>query len=115
MGLAALAAKHDRSKNPLIAVFEMTSLLDEINSLIESPTVDREQLERTLTDGYAHALSLETERSRLEKQVGEVMQRGDSTEKAQELTALARRLDGNAGELTRLRDVLAKLRRRTSP
>lgn len=92
----------------------MTSLLDEIRSLIEAPTVDRDHVERTLTDGYAHALSLETERSRLEKRVNEVMQTGNSAEMAQELTALAKRLDGNAGELSRLREVLAKLKRRTA-
>jgi hypothetical protein len=91
---------------------EMTTFLDEINALIEAPSVDRDDLERTLTDGYAHALSLETERTRLEKQVNAVMQRGNSAAKAQELTQLAERLEGTAGELSRLRDVLAQLRRR---
>jgi hypothetical protein len=112
MGLAALAANPDRPKNSGIAVFEMTSLLDEIHALIDAPVVDRDHLERTLTDGYAHALTLETERTRLEKRVALVMQDGDSAEKAQELTELAKRLDGNAGELSRLRAVLAQLRRR---
>ena len=88
----------------------MTSLLDEIRSLIDAPTVDRDHVERTLTDGYAHALSLETERTRLEKQLSAVMQAGDSNE----ITALAKRLDGNAGELSSLRAILAQLRRRTS-
>ncbi len=97
-----------------MSVLETTSLLDEINALIDAPSVGRAQLERTLTDGYAHALSLETERSRLEKRVNEVMQRGNSTEKAQELTQLAKRLDGNAGELSQLREVLARLRRRVA-
>lgn len=95
-------------------MYEMTSLLDEIHSLIDAPTVDRGRVERTLTDGYAHALSLETERSRLEKRVNAVMQTGNSAEKAQELTALAKRLDGNAGELSRLREVLAQLKRRNA-
>jgi hypothetical protein len=40
------------------------------------------------------------------------MQDGDSAAKLRELTALAKRLDANAGELARLRDVLARLRRR---
>lgn len=88
----------------------MTSLLGEIHSLIDAPSVDRDHVERTLTDGYAHALSLETERSRLEKQLSAVMQSGDSAE----ISALAKRLDGNAGELSRLREVLAQLRRRTA-
>jgi hypothetical protein len=96
-----------------MAVYEMTSLLDEIHSLIAAPTVERDHVERTLTDGYAHALSLETERMRLEKRLNEIMQ-GNSAEKAQELTALAKHIDGNAGELSRLRDVLAQLKRRTA-
>jgi predicted RNase H-like nuclease (RuvC/YqgF family) len=112
MGPAALASVGDRTKNRSIAVYEMTSLLDEIHSLIDAPEVDRGHLERTLTDGYAHALSLETERSRLEKRLGEVIQQGDSAEKAQELTALSKRLDGSARELTTLRNTLARLRRR---
>lgn len=112
MGLAALAAASDCPKNLAVAVFEMTSLVDEINALIAAPSVERGNLERTLTDGYAHALSLETERSKLEKRVNEVMQHGNSAEKAQELTQLAKRLDGNADELARLRGLLMKLRRR---
>jgi predicted nucleic acid-binding Zn-ribbon protein len=112
MGLAALAATRDCPKNQAMSVLAMTPLLDEINALIDAPSVDRSHLERTLTDGYAHALALETERSKLEKRVNEVMQRGNSTEKAQELTQLAKRLDGNAGELSHLREMLARLRRR---
>ena len=92
----------------------MNHLLDEISSVISDPRADRAQVERTLTDGYAHALALEAERSRLRKRVDEVTQglgRDRSGEKAQELSALARRLDGNAGDLTRLRSALADLRR----
>jgi hypothetical protein len=114
MGLAALATAGIRPKNPAVAVFEMTPLLDEINALIDAPSVERGAVERTLTDGYAQALSLETERTKLEKRVNEVMQHGNSTEKAQELTQLAKRLDGNAGDLVRLRELLARLRRRAS-
>jgi hypothetical protein len=112
MGLVALARPGDPGEHRRIAVYEMTSLFDEIHSLIDAPAVDKDQLERTLTDGYAHALSLETERSRLEKQLNAVVQAGDPGDKAQELMALAKRLDGNAGELLRLREILAQLRRR---
>jgi hypothetical protein len=114
MGLAALAPAGDSGEHRRIAVYEMTSLFDEIHSLIDAPAVDRDQLERTLTDGYAHALSLETERSRLEKQLNAVVQHGKPAEQAKELIELAKRLDGNAGELTRLREILAQLRRRAS-
>ncbi|HEV2590869.1 MAG TPA: hypothetical protein VGU02_03150 [Gaiellaceae bacterium] len=90
----------------------MTPLLDEIHSLIDAPSVDKDHLERTLTDGYAHALSLETERSRLEKQLNQIVLGGNTAAHAHELTALAKRLDGNAGQLSRLREVLAQLKRR---
>lgn len=75
---------------------------------------DLEQIERTLTDGYARALSLEAEQWRIERRIQEVaqgIQRGNTLKKADELTALARRLDGNVGELAKLRGVLATLRR----
>ena len=95
----------------------MTELLQTIQTMISSETDDLDQIERTLTDGYAHALELETERSRLERQIAHVTQaieRGDTAENARELAALARRLDGNAGALARLRAVLADLRRHAS-
>jgi hypothetical protein len=115
MGLAALAAPSDPPNNRAIIVSEMTHLLDEISSVISDPGADRAQVERTLTDGYAHALALEAERSRLRKRVDEVTQglgRDRSGEKAQELSALAQRLDGNALDLSALRQVLAELKRR---
>ena len=96
---------------------EMTTLLDEISALIDAPRVDRERVERTLTDGYAQALNLETERVRLQRRVTELTQglnRGDGTVKARELTALAKKLDGNAVDLSQLRSVLAALKRRAS-
>ena len=40
----------------------MEELLGQIDSLIGTATRDIDQIERTLTDGYAHALSLEAER-----------------------------------------------------
>ena len=75
------------------------------------------QIERTLTDGYAQALELEAERSRLERQIAEVTQgieEGDPAENARTLASLKRRLDGNAGTLAKLRTRLADLRRYAS-
>lgn len=92
----------------------MTDLFEQINALMRTKARDLETIERTLTDGYAHALALEAERWRLEKRIAEVaqtLQRGDTAKKAQELTALAKRLDGNAGDLGQLRGVLSELRR----
>jgi predicted nucleic acid-binding Zn-ribbon protein len=92
----------------------MTELLEKINALISAPTRDLETIERTLTDGYAQALSLEAEKWRLEKQINEVAQsleRGDTATKARELAALANRVESSVGDLLELRSVLADLRR----
>jgi len=92
----------------------MTELYEQISTLIRTPTRDLERIERTLTDGYAHALSLEAENWRLEKRIGEVaqgLQRGDTAEKVDELSTLARRVDLNIGDLAELRSKLADLRR----
>jgi hypothetical protein len=92
----------------------MTDLLEKINALIGAPTRDLDAIERTLTDGYAHALSLEAEKWRLEKRISEVAQgleRGDTAKKARELAALARRVEGSSGDLTTLRALLNDLRR----
>jgi predicted nucleic acid-binding Zn-ribbon protein len=92
----------------------MNELLDKINALMSAPTRDLETIERTLTDGYAQALSLEAEKWRLEKRINEVAQgleRGDTAKKARELAVLANRVAGNVGDLVALRSVLADLRR----
>ena len=93
---------------------DTATLSDQISRLIRTDVGDLERIERTLTDGYAQALSLEAERFRLEKRMAEVthdLQRGDTRQKAKELSSLARRLDGNAGDLSKLREVLGELRR----
>ena len=97
----------------------MADLLEKINALIaapaDAPSCDLDQIENTLTDGYARALSLEAERWRIEKRLSEIAQglkSGDFAEKATELRALATRLDGNADELVKLRALLNDLRRR---
>jgi len=86
----------------------MSTLLEEIHALIEAPAVERARVERTLTDGYAHALNLEVQGLRLQKRVDAL----SGNDGAKELKVLAKQLDGNAGELSTLRGVLAQLRRR---
>ena len=81
--------------------------------MISSETDDLAQIERTLTDGYAHALELEGEKLRLEKRVTEITQRidhGDSVEHARELASLAKSIDGKQGAKAGLRAQLAELR-----
>jgi hypothetical protein len=92
----------------------MTELVERIETMISAETRDLDQIERTLTDGYAEALSLEAERWRIERRIAEVtqgIQRGDTAKKARELATLAKKLDGNEGRLRRLRAVLVDLRR----
>lgn len=68
-------------------------------------------LERRLTDGYAHALALEAERWRIERQIGEVA-RANGAGQAHELATLSERLVDADGELIRLRSLLASLQER---
>ena len=92
----------------------MSELLEKIKALMSAPARDLETIERTLTDGYAQALSLEAEKWRLEKRINEVAQsleRGDTAKKARELATLANRVEGSADDLTTLRTLLAELRR----
>jgi hypothetical protein len=96
----------------------MTALLDQITELIDQPLPrDRqphlERVERLLTDGYAHALSLEAERWRVERRIGQVaadLSSGDVVRKTEELSALTRRLTSANVDLSELRDLLATLR-----
>jgi hypothetical protein len=111
MGRATLAAGAGEAKN---GPTSMTEILDRINALIADSERDLDRIEETLTDGYAHALSLEAEKWRLEKRIAEIahgMGRGDAAEKARELTSLSRRLDDKGGDLQRLRGLLGDLRR----
>jgi len=93
------------------------NVADSIRALLDSgDDVDLVALERTLTDGYAHALSLEAERWRIEKRIGEVaaMLNGtDEEPKTRELAALAKRLEASHLDLVALRSLLASLRART--
>lgn len=110
MGLAALAAGSDRLDNRWL----VNDLLAQISTLLGSSTRDLDQIEHTLTDGYAHALALDAERLRLEKRMTSVtqsIQRGDTEKKARELAEISERLGGNAGDAEKLRALLADLRR----
>lgn len=84
-----------------------------IQTMISSETEDLAQIERTLTDGYAHALELEGEKLRLERRLTQITQRldhGDTAENARELASLAKSIDGRQGALARLRAQLTELR-----
>ena len=89
-------------------------LLDAPASGAAAPTLAR--MEATLTEGYAEALALEAERSRIERRIGEVAGRVDERAAGHvtdEIVALARRLTHAEGELGHLRALLRRLNART--
>jgi len=92
------------------------SVLQDIKTLLNGrEESDLAAIERTLTDGYAKALSIEAERWRIERRIGEVasaLGRGDVAANTQEIVALAQRLEAADGDLVALRDLLASLRGR---
>ena len=73
---------------------------------------DRPNLETTLTDGYACALTLDAECKRLERCISARAERlaNGSGEEASELSRLARLLTSRRGELRSLRELLATLK-----
>ena len=77
---------------------------------------DPARLERTLTDGYARALTLEAERRRLQKEIGQLTANvGESDAAARrELASLIRQVKRQEGDLGTLRALLRRLRGRYS-
>jgi ABC-type phosphate transport system auxiliary subunit len=103
-----------------VAPETIPALLEQIDELLAEPAEEPAslaRLERTLTDGYAYALALESERWRLEQRMSELageLGEGDQKVKAKELALLADRLATNASTLSGLRGTLTRLRARTS-
>ena len=99
---------------------ETATIHDDIRALLDEPSgaeddgfLDR--AEHTLTNGYARALALETERVRLEKRMGELaggLNEDSGEGPTEELASVARRLSDAEGELAQLRGVLRSLRAR---
>ena len=92
---------------------ERASVLADIRSLTAAASPELEEVERTLTDGYAHALQLEMERLRLqrmlEQRAGE-LDVAPPSEQVAEITGLARGVAEADGELAELRAALALLK-----
>ena len=95
-------------------------LRDEIADLLRMPengagAPSLDAIESTLTDGYAEALALEAERTRIERRLGEVVRdvgEVSAHSVAAELAELSERLDTADGELARLRTLLRNLQAR---
>jgi hypothetical protein len=105
-----------------VATETIPGLLEQIDELLAEPPSTGEpatlaRMERTLTDGYAHALVLEAERWRLEQRLSELageLQDGDQDLKSRELAQISRRLSSNGTALKGLRSTLTQLRARTA-
>ncbi len=92
-------------------------LLSEIQAQLADSERDLAQVERTLTDGYAQALSLEAERLRLLRRLGSLaatLEGDDLADKTKELSSLARQIEEHNSVLTQLRELLEELRREYS-
>jgi hypothetical protein len=93
------------------------SLHDEITELLRMPengagAPSLDAIESTLTDGYAEALGLEAERSRIERRLGEVARDAGDEADVREFVRLSERLETADGELARLRSLLRNLQAR---
>jgi hypothetical protein len=92
---------------------EIRTLLDAPPTGDDAPSLD--DLEHTLTAGYARALALEAERWRLERKIAEAAAAlgGTATDRQHaELAALGQQLSASDDDLTRLRTLLSSLRTR---
>jgi hypothetical protein len=95
---------------------------DEIRTLLAAPAVGADAptlaaLEHTLTTGYAEALALDAQRSRLERRISEVastLAKATDEVTGSELVELGQRLSAADGDLTQLRDLLSSLRDRAT-
>jgi hypothetical protein len=103
------------------AAIDFGTLCQELDRLSKSPPAHdektRARFERTLTDGYAQAHSLEAEQLRIERRIGKLaaeMSARDRELKADELAELSLRLSRASVDLRQLRTLLASARRRVS-
>jgi hypothetical protein len=95
-------------------------MLRQIETLLRAPTSGADapslaDMEHALTDGYARALALEAERSRLQHRLGQAAHElgdPDAPADADEISSLAKRLRRADGELSELRSLLGTLQRR---
>jgi hypothetical protein len=89
---------------------EIADLLRMPEEGVGAPSLDA--IESTLTDGYAEALTLEAERSRIERRLGEVARDPGGEENLREFARLAESLEAADEELQRLRALLGDLQAR---
>ena len=79
---------------------EYDALLAKIKAELAGSRRDLAQVERTLTDGYAQALTLEAERLRLLRRLGSLaatLEGDDVADKTKELSSLAKQIEEHNG------------------
>lgn len=97
---------------------DVNPIFAEIESLLDDTTPrGLDEIEDTLTSGYAAALALEAERWRIERRITEMAAElgGDADRelnRAEEIVGLAQRLSRTDTDLTSLRGILESLRDR---
>jgi len=108
-------AKFIIDSDAFLPMTDDNAIFAEIEALLEAaPPPELDEIEHTLTSGYAAALQLEGERLRIERRIGEIAGLVEDEERgtAKELAKLARRLTATDGDLLRLRSMLGTLRSR---
>ncbi len=98
---------------------DVNPIIAEIEAVLDDEIAPRalDEIEDTLTSGYAAALALEGERWRIERRITELAAAlGAETDfelhRTEEIVGLAQRLSAADAELVRLREVLGSLRER---
>jgi chromosome segregation ATPase len=96
-------------------------IYDQIRSMLEAPpsgakAPSLDEIEDTLTAGYANALALDAERLRIERKIAEIATNldADHEPRAAELATLSQRLTAADGDLAQLRLLLSSLRTRAN-
>jgi hypothetical protein len=93
----------------------LPAVLTEIRSLLDVPegrdAPSRDEVEHTLTSGYAYALALEGERLRIERRLRALLRSGGSGKRAtNEVAEVTRRLARADQELAGVRALLSSVR-----
>ncbi len=98
---------------------DVNPIIAEIEAVLDDEVAPRalDEIEDTLTSGYAAALALEAERWRIERRITELAaELGGEADfelhRAEEIVGLAQRLSVADTDLIRLREVLGSLRER---
>lgn len=94
---------------------QIRTMLEAPPSGAKAPTLD--EIEDTLTAGYANALALDAERLRIERKIAQIAASLDAKSeaaRAAELATLSQRLTAADGDLAQLRALLSSLRTRAN-